>query len=174
MARPQIFVYTGEGAGKTTASLGLAMRSIGHKHRVVVIQFLKWWKHTGEYKIQKMLKPYYEVHQFGRKGWIGLKNLTDEDKKLARNALKFAVDISKKKKPHLLILDEINLALYCKLLTLAEVLKALRDLPSKTVVVLTGRYASKELIKKADFVNEIRDIKHPLKAGIKAQKGIQY
>ena len=170
----QIYVYTGEGAGKTTASLGLAMRSIGHKHRVVVIQFLKWWKHTGEYKIQSMLKPYYEVHQFGRKGWIGLKNLTDEDKKLARKALKFAVDISKKKKPNLLILDEINLALYCKLLTLKEVFQAINKLPAKTVVVFTGRYASKELIKKADFVNEIRDVKHPFKAGIKAQKGIQY
>jgi len=170
----QIFVYTGEGAGKTTAALGLAMRSIGHRHRVVVIQFLKWWKQTGEYKIQKMLKPYYEVHQFGRKGWIGLKNLTSEDKVLAHKALNFAVEISKQKKPHLLILDEINLALYCKLLTLAEVFTALRDIPSKTVVVFTGRYASKELIKKADFVNEIKDIKHPFKAGIKAQKGIQY
>src|SRR5512137_498515 len=99
----QIYVYTGEGAGKTTASLGLAMRSIGHKHKVIVIQFLKWWKQTGEYKIQKMLKPYYEVHQFGRKGWIGLKNLTEKDKKLAKKALNFAVSIAKKKKPHLLI-----------------------------------------------------------------------
>ena len=170
----QIYVYTGEGAGKTTASLGLALRSVGHKHRVIVIQFLKWWKQTGEYKIQKMLKPYYEVHQFGRKGWIGLKNLTSEDKALAHKALNFSVKIAKQKKPHLLILDEINLALYCKLLTLAEVFIALRDIPSKTVVVFTGRYASKELIKKADFVNEIKDIKHPFKSGIKAQKGIQY
>lgn len=170
----QIYLLTGEGAGKTTAALGLAMRSIGHKHKVIVIQFLKWWKQTGEYKIQKMLKPYYTVYQFGRTGWIGLKKLTDEDKKLAKKALKFAVDISKKKKPHLLILDEINLAVYCKLLTTGEVLKAMRDIPSKTVVVFTGRYAPKELIKKADFVNEIRDIKHPFKAGIKAQKGIQY
>ncbi|MEM2874211.1 MAG: cob(I)yrinic acid a,c-diamide adenosyltransferase [Candidatus Nanoarchaeia archaeon] len=174
MAANQIYVYTGEGAGKTTASLGLAMRSIGHRHKVVVIQFLKWWKHTGEYKIQKMLKPYYEVYQFGRKGWIGLKNLTDADKVLAHKALDFAVKIAKQKKPHLLILDEINLALYCKLLTIKEVFQALNKLPKKTTVVLTGRYAPKELIKKADFVNEIKDIKHPLRAGIKAQKGIQY
>jgi len=167
-----VYLYTGTGAGKTTNALGLALRSIGHKHKVVIIQFLKWWKNTGEYKIQKMLTPYYEIYQFGRKGWHGLDNLDERDKKLAYKALRFAEKILKEKKPHLLVLDEINLALYCKLLDVKEVLKLLDKVPKKTDVVLTGRFAPKELIDRADFVNEIVDIKH-LKEMV-ATKGIQY
>jgi len=74
-----IYLYTGTGAGKTTNALGLALRSVGHKHKVVIIQFLKWWKKTGEYKIRNRLKPYYEIYQFGRPGWFKVK---DGDKKV--------------------------------------------------------------------------------------------
>lgn len=166
-----VYLYTGTGAGKTTNALGLALRSVGHGHKVVIIQFLKWWKKTGEYKIRKIL-PNYEIYQFGRKDWIGLKNLTDEDRKLAAKGLEFAKKIIKKKKPHLLVLDEINLALYCKLLDVDDVIKFLKKIPKKTDVVLTGRYAPKKLIQHTDFVNEIVDIKHPKK--LIATKGIQY
>lgn len=167
-----IYLYTGTGAGKTTNALGLALRSVGHKHKVVIIQFLKWWKNTGEYKIRKMLAPYYEIYQFGRKGWHGLSSLGEEDKKLARKALKFAEKIVKEKKPHLLVLDEINLAVYCKLLDVKEVLEFLDKIPKKTDVVLTGRYAQKELIERAEFVNEVKDIKYPEE--MVTTKGIQY
>jgi cob(I)alamin adenosyltransferase len=166
-----IYLYTGNGAGKTANALGLALRCIGHKKRVVIIQFLKWWKNTGEYKIRKKLYPYYEIYQFGRKGWIGLKNLDERDKLLAEKALRFA-EKAAKKKPDLLVLDEINLALYCKLLDVRDVLKILERIPKKTTVVLTGRNAPIRLVKRADFVNEIRDVKHPKK--IPAVKGIQY
>jgi cob(I)alamin adenosyltransferase len=97
-----VYLYTGTGAGKTANALGLALRSVGHKRRVIIIQFLKWWKNTGEYQIRNMLKPYYEIHQFGRKGWVGLANLDEEDKKLAHKALNFAERIAEEKKPHLL------------------------------------------------------------------------
>lgn len=167
-----IYLYTGTGAGKTTNALGLALRSVGHKHKVVIVQFLKWWKNTGEYKICEMLEPYYEIYQFGRKGWHGLDNLGEEDKKLAHKALRFVEKIVKEKKPHLLVLDEVNLALYCKLLDIKEVLNLLDKVPKRTDVVLTGRFAPKELIGRADFVNEIVDIKH-LKEMV-ATKGIQY
>jgi len=166
------YLYTGTGAGKTTNALGLALRSIGHKRKVIIIQFLKWWKNTGEYKISKMLAPYYEIYQFGRKGWHGLGNLGEEDKKLARRALKFAENIVKEKRPHLLVLDEINLALYCKLLDVGEVLEFLDRIPKKTDVVLTGRFAPKELVDRAEFVNEIVDVKHPKE--MVTTKGIQY
>jgi cob(I)alamin adenosyltransferase len=166
-----IYLYTGEGGGKTTNALGLALRSVGHKHKVIIIQFLKWWKNIGEYKIRKKFYPYYEIYQFGRKGWIGLKNLNEKDKKLAEKGLKFAEKVIKRK-PNLLVLDEINLAIYCKLLDVKEVLKFLERIPKNTDVVLTGRYASKELIKRADFVNEIIDVKHPSK--FSTTKGIQY
>ncbi|MEM3577390.1 MAG: cob(I)yrinic acid a,c-diamide adenosyltransferase [Candidatus Bathyarchaeia archaeon] len=166
------YLYTGTGAGKTTNALGLALRSVGHKRKVVIIQFLKWWKNTGEYKIRNRLTPYYEIYQFGRKGWHGLGNLDERDKKLARKALKFAEKIVKEKKPHLLVLDEINLALHCKLLDVKEVLDFLDKIPKKTDVVLTGRYAPKELIDRAEFVNEIVDIKMPKE--MVTTKGIQY
>jgi cob(I)alamin adenosyltransferase len=167
-----VYLYTGTGAGKTTNALGLAMRSVGHKRKVIIIQFLKWWKNTGEYKIRNMLAPYYEIYQFGRKGWRGLPNLGEEDKKLAHKALKFAKKIMKEKKPHLLVLDEVNLALYCKLLDVNEVLEFLQEIPKKTDVVLTGRFAPKELTDRAEFVNEIVGIKHPKK--MVTTKGIQY
>ncbi|MEM2546771.1 MAG: cob(I)yrinic acid a,c-diamide adenosyltransferase [Candidatus Bathyarchaeia archaeon] len=167
-----IYLYTGTGGGKTTNALGLALRSVGHKRKVVIIQFLKWWKNTGEYKILKVLAPYYEIYQFGRRGWHGLSKLGEDDKRLAKKALEFAEKIVKEKKPHLLVLDEINLAVHCKLLDVKEVLDFLDRIPKRVDVVLTGRFAPKELIDRADFVNEIVDVKHPEK--IVTTKGIQY
>lgn len=167
-----VYVYTGTGAGKTANALGLALRSVGHKRKVVIIQFLKWWKNTGEYKVKSMLQPYYEIYQFGRKGWIGLSNLGEEDKRLARKGLEFAERILKEKRPQLLILDEINLAVYCALLDKRQVLAFLERIPKKTDVVLTGRYAAKEFVERADFVNEVIDIKSPKQ--IITTKGIQY
>jgi cob(I)alamin adenosyltransferase len=167
-----VYLYTGTGAGKTANALGLALRSVGHRRKVVVIQFLKWWKKTGEYKIRRMLSPYYEIYQFGRKGWHGLGNLGQEDKRLAHEALKFAEKIVEEKKPHLLVLDEINLALHCKLLEVKEVLGFLDKIPKKTDVVLTGRFAPKELIDRAEFVNEIIDVKHPKEMA--TTKGVQF
>ncbi len=166
------YLYTGTGGGKTTNALGLALRSVGHGHKVVIIQFMKWWKNTGEYKIRKKLEPYYEIYQFGRKGWIGLSNLEEEDKTLAKRGLEFTKKIVKERKPHLLVLDEINLAVHCKLLDFSEVIDLLDNIPKKTDVVLTGRHAPKELMDRADFVNEVRDIKHPKE--IPTTKGIQY
>jgi cob(I)alamin adenosyltransferase len=166
------YLYTGTGAGKTANALGLALRSVGHRRKVVIIQFLKWWKNTGEYKIRGMLAPYYEIYQFGRKGWIGLSNLGEEDKKLAGKALKFAENIAKLKKPHLLVLDEVNLALHCKLLEVRQVLEFLDKMPKKTDIILTGRYAPKELIARVDFVNEVVDTKYP--SEMVTTRGIQY
>ena len=167
-----VYLYTGTGAGKTANALGLALRSVGHKRKVVIIQFLKWWKNTGEYKARVLLAPYYEIYQFGRKGWHGLDNLSDEDKRLAKKGLAFAEKIVKEKKPDLLVLDEINLALHCKLLDVREVIDFLNKLPKKTDAVLTGRYAPKELVERAEFVNEVVEVKYPKEMVTK--KGIQY
>ena len=167
-----IYLYTGLGGGKTTNALGLALRSIGHRHKVVIIQFLKWWTKTGEYKIRKKLAPYYEIYLFGRKGWQGLKNLDERDKKLAEKGLKFAKKVLKEKKPDLLVLDEINLAVHCKLLDVEDVIELLSNIPKKTDIVLTGRYAPKKLIDVSDFVNEVVDIKHTKK--VPTKEGIQY
>jgi cob(I)alamin adenosyltransferase len=167
-----VYLYTGTGGGKTANALGLALRSVGHEHKVIIIQFLKWWKNTGEYKIRKRLGPFYEIYLFGREGWIGLDNLGKEDRKLSEKGLKFAKNIVEEKKPHLLVLDEVNLAIHCKMLDIKDVLEFLDSVPEQTDVVLTGRYASQELIDRADFVNEVNDIKQPKE--MVTTKGIQY
>ena len=169
--RGTIYLYTGEGGGKTTNALGLALRCVGHGRRAVIIQFLKWWRNTGEYKIKKRLYPEYQIHQFGRRGWKGLSNLDERDRELTRKGLEFAKKVTKEK-PHLLVLDEINLALDCKLIAVNEVIDFLKTVPKETSVVLTGRRAPKELMEFADFVNEVMDIKHPEE--IPTVRGIQY
>jgi len=183
-----VYLYTGTGAGKTTNALGLALRSVGHKHKVVIIQFLKWWKNTGEYKIRKMLYPYYKIYQFGRPGWLKIddktgkikygkamfkvRNVEELDREFARRGLEFAKKIMLKEKPHLLVLDEVCLALHLKLLKVEELLELIEKLPKRTDLVLTGRYAPKEIIERSDFVNEIIDVKYP--KDIPTTKGVQY
>lgn len=167
-----IYLYTGTGGGKTTNALGAALRSVGHRRKVVVIQFLKWWQKTGEFRVRKRLEPFYEIYQFGRKGWVGQKNLDERDKNLANEGLTFARKILNEKKPRLLILDEINLAVHWGLLGVKEVLEFLDDVPKRTDVFLIGRYAPKEFIKRADFVNEVVAVKYPKK--MVATPGIQY
>lgn len=174
MANGKVYLYTGDGAGKTTAALGLAMRSVGWGHKVVIVQFMKGRKDVGEYKIQRKLKPLYEIYQFGRIGWVDIHKPDKKDITLAKKGLEFAQQVLAKKQPHLLILDEVNLAVGAKLLTEKEVLNILKKIPKKTTVVLTGRWATKALIKRADFVNNIKDVKHPYRKGIPAAKGIQY
>jgi cob(I)alamin adenosyltransferase len=181
-----IYLYTGTGGGKTANALGLALRSVGHNKSVIIIQFLKWKKDIGEYLVKDKLAPYYEIYQFGREAWLGEEEKTAEfagekfkvesvkshDKELAKKGLDFAAQVMKEKKPHLLVLDEINLAVHWKLLDIKDVLELLEDVPEETTVVLTGRYAPQELIDRADFVNIVQDVKMP--KHFKPIAGIQY
>jgi len=167
----KIYLWTGNGWGKTTSAIGASIRAVGHGYKVIIIQFMKGWgDKIGEYKIRNKLKN-YEIYQFGRKGWVNIRNPTPEDKKLARKGFEFAHKIAKKK-PFLLILDEINLAVRIGLLDEKEVVKLLDSVAAKTTVYMTGRYATKGLIKRADYVNEIRMIKGPKK--LTGEKGIDY
>lgn len=180
-----VYLYYGSGGGKTANALGLALRSVGHGKKVVIIQFLKWKKDIGEYLIKDKLKPYYEIYQFGREAWLGeeekvaefgeekftVEAVKDEDRKLAKEALEFAAKVLARK-PHLLVLDEINLATQWKLLEVKDVLKLLEKVPKETTVVLTGRLAPKELINRADFVNAVQEVKMPKR--FKPTPGIQY
>jgi cob(I)alamin adenosyltransferase len=167
----QIYLYHGSGGGKTTNALGLALRSVGHGNRVIIVQFMKGRKDIGEYKIAKRLHPDYEIYQFGSEDWVDLKNPSEEDKRRAREGLLFAQK-TLKLELNLLILDEIGLAAYYGLLETDDVLELLRNIPKKTDVVITGRKVPEELIDRADFVNEVIDVKHP--RNITAVKGIQY
>jgi cob(I)alamin adenosyltransferase len=181
-----VYLYVGTGGGKTANALGLALRSVGHNKRVVIIQFFKWKKDIGEYLVRDKLAPYYEIYQFGREAWLGEEEKTAEfggekfnvesvkshDKKLAKEALDFAAKIMKEKKPHLLVLDEVGLATQWKLLEIKDVLKLLENVPEETTVVMTGRLAPKEFVERADFVNEVRQVKMP--KNFKLTEGIQY
>ena len=171
--KPQVYLWTGEGAGKTTSALGVALRSIGWNHKVVVIQFMKGWKNIGEYKIAKRLKKNYSIYQFGRKQFVNMKKPAKEDVKIANKGIEFAEKILAKK-PDLLILDEINLAAAIGLLPRKKVLKLLDKASPKTTIYMTGRYAPKEFIERADFATEIKQIKHPAQKRIPAKKGIEY
>jgi len=167
-----IYLYTGEGAGKTCNALGLALRSLGHGHIVVIMQFMKWWDKTGEGKFNH---SNYHIFLGGRKGWIGKDNLTKEDKEQAENFLREAYLKLCEFKPDLLILDEINLAVAWGLLDEKEVIDILDVIQKKHPnidIVMTGRYATKGLIDRADFVNEIIEIKSPKE--MISEKGIQW
>lgn len=181
-----IYLYIGTGGGKTTNALGLALRTVGHNKRAIIIQFCKWRKDIGEYLIKDKLKGYYEIYQFGRKAWLGkeektfefggeifkVEAITDSDKLQARKGLLLAEQLLVQKTPHLLVLDEIGLAAYLGLIDVNEVLNLLNKVPEETTVVMTGRYSPQEFLDRADFVNVIQDVKMP--KNFQITQGIQY
>jgi cob(I)alamin adenosyltransferase len=165
-----VHLYTGEGGGKTTMALGLAMREIGHAHRVIIVQFLKGRKDVGEYKIAERLKPNLQIAQFGTERFVDLKSPSTEDKELARKGIAFAKE-ALAKKPHLLVLDEINLAAAYGLVDVQDVLQLLENIPDETWVVLTGRRAPEALKRRADIVTVVEDAK---RREMPAHEGIEY
>jgi len=168
-----IHVYTGDGEGKTLTALGLALRAVGHGKKVVMIQFMKGKKDTGEYLIKDRLGPEFELYQFGREEFVNLENPEDIDIELARRGLEFAKEILSKE-PNILILDEINLAVSTGLLSLKDVINFLSRLPDEMTVVLTGRHAPGELIEMAGLVTEMKYIKHPFERGLAGRRGLDY
>lgn len=166
-----VYLYTGTGAGKTANALGLALRTVGWEQKSVIIQFLTGRKDIGEYRIKEKLKPFYEIHQFGREEFIDPENPSERDIELAQKGLKIAQK-KLKEAPDLLVLDEINYAVAWNLLDVGKVLDLLENIPENTTVVLTGRYAPEKLIERAEFVNEVKEIKSPEELPYK--KGIQY
>ncbi len=168
-----VHLYTGEGEGKTTNALGMALRAVGHGYKVIVIQFMKGRKNIGEYKVKEKLGSNYEIHQFGSREFIDLYNPGPEDIARAQEALEFAGK-QLKRKPKLLILDEVNLAAAFKLIDVKDVLDLLDEIPPETTVILTGRRAPEKLIDRADLVTEMLEVKHPMAKGLPARKGIEY
>ena len=167
-----IYLYYGKGAGKTTTALGLALRSLGHGRNVLMIQWMKGWKKTGEYRFQRKSRG-YKVKQFGTTGWVDVKNPSEKDKKRAKKALDFAKRVlHRKSPPKLLILDELGYAAHIGLVNMKDVLGVLRKIPKNTDIVITGRQVPKALLRRAEFVNEIRLVKMPKK--MVTTPGIQY
>jgi cob(I)alamin adenosyltransferase len=175
MAKPNknnIYLWTGNGGGKTTSALGTALRCIGHNQKVIVVQFMKGRTDIGEYKIMDKLNPNYQIYQFGTKEFIKpLNKAAEKHKELAKLGLAFA-KICADKKPFLLILDEINLACSAGLLDVNEAAEVVDYCSKHCIVYLTGRNAPKKLKDIAGFVNEIKLVKQPKK--YTARKGIEW
>jgi len=167
-----VHIYTGNGKGKTTAALGLALRAAGAGKSVFFGQFVKGMAYSEVSIINEKL-PQIEHHLFGKKCFIK-RDPKEEDYKAARSGLEKVRAIIRERKYDLIILDEINIALYYKLIPLEDVTDIIDNLPEDTELVLTGRYAPEELMEKADLVTEMKEIKHYFKEDIKARKGIEF
>ena len=170
-----LIVFTGNGKGKTTASLGMALRTIGHGHKVAVIQFIKGGWRTGEEKALKSLSSNISWHSLGE-GFTWETQDRVRDEKLVKEAWKLAKKYIKNESYKLIILDEINIATKLGYLASEEIITFLKNIKNrKNHIVLTGRGAPDSIINYADLVTEMKLIKHPFKEqGIKAQKCIEF
>ena len=167
-------VFTGQGKGKTTAALGMAIRALGHGENVAIVQFIKGGWEPGESKAFEIYGEQIKWHALGE-GFTWETQDRQRDKELANLAWKKSLEYLSSSKYKLVILDEINIAIKLGYLSVKEVIQGIRGRPNLTHVVLTGRGAKNELIEIADLVTEMNLIKHPFKEqGIKAQKGVEF
>ena len=171
-----VIVYTGKGKGKTTAALGMALRALGHDHKICMIQFIKGSWHYGEMTSSKRLEPEFELTAVG-KGFVGIlddKTPMEVHKKIASEAIQIAKEKITSEKYNLVILDEINYAINLGLVDVRDALELIKIKPSNITLVFTGNHARQEIIDAADLVTEMKEIKHPFQKGIRAKKGIDF
>ncbi len=168
-----VFVYTGNGKGKTTASLGLAIRAVGHGRKVMIIQFMKGRDYGETLALEKYL-PDIKLYKCGQDSFVKKTKISPIDIELARKGFEFAREAVLSEKYDLVILDEINVAIYYKLVPLQEVLDLIKNKPEKIDLGLTGRYAAPEVIELADLVTEMKEIKHPFSQGVSAREGFEF
>ncbi len=166
-----IQIYTGTGKGKTTAALGLALRAAGHGLRTYFAQFMKGQAY-GEITSVRLI-PEITIEQFGKDTFIHIDHVTPEDTQMASQGLEKSAQAMMSGKYQIIILDEINVAIHFKLLTLTQVLNFLCQKPPAIELVLTGRCAPLELIEKADLVTEMVEVKHYYQKNVKARDGIE-
>ncbi|MEA5114427.1 MAG: cob(I)yrinic acid a,c-diamide adenosyltransferase [Geobacteraceae bacterium] len=174
--RGLIVVITGNGKGKTTSALGMAVRACGHGMKVCIIQFMKGDLYAGEWDGIRNMNCDIELHTTG-KGFCGIRGNPypwSEHRANAQDAVDLVCEKMASGKFDIMVLDEINNALKLKLVDLDQVLGILRDKPPLMHLVLTGRDAHPRIIELADTVSEIREIKHAYRQGIEPQPGIDY
>ncbi|AZR74578.1 cob(I)yrinic acid a,c-diamide adenosyltransferase [Anoxybacter fermentans] len=188
-----IQVYTGDGKGKTTAALGLALRAAGHELKVYIIQFMKGVSYSGELLSIPRLAPFIKLKSFGRgcpnaaaiRGGIAKCSgcgacfikpgeTTEEDKKTAQMAWELAEQVIMSDEYDLVILDEVINALHYGLVTFEQIKNLVQNKPELVEIVMTGRNAPQEIVEIADLVTEMKMIKHPFEKGIMSRWGIEY
>lgn len=185
LPRGLVHVYTGDGKGKTTAALGLALRAAGHGLRVCFIQFLKGDWDSGEREAAKRVSPGLELHGFASPRWGDRSQAaedtpwwklppSDEDRARAQEGLAFARQALSGGDYDIVVLDEVFPALSHRFISLDQLMGLISARPAQVELVLTGRGAPKEVIAAADVVTEMKAVKHPYDRGIAARRGIEY
>jgi cob(I)alamin adenosyltransferase len=166
-------VYTGNCKGKTTAALGLALRGAGYGLKTHIGQFMKGQQY-GELEAAKMMEPYITIEQYGRPGWVHVKDpAANEDVELAQKGLERSKKAMRSGEYDIVVLDEINTAYHFHLISLEDMMELILEKPEGVELVFTGRYAPQELITEADLVTEMTEIKHYFHKGVQARNGIE-
>ena len=168
-----IQVYTGNGKGKTTAALGLALRAVGHGMKVLVVQFMKGNVQYGELESAKKLSPNLTIKQVGREKFISKPNPDPKDLQLAQEGFSIAKNAIQNKEYDIVILDEINLAIDYGLIPVNDLLQIIDSKPDSVELILTGRNVNREILQRADLVTEMVDRKHYYDKGVPAREGIE-
>ncbi len=183
-----IYVYTGDGKGKTTAAIGAGIRAVGLNKQVLMVQFMKVKELTSEYKALQNIKNFH-IESFGREGFyapkryleenpeakaFGVKPLSDIDFKLAQDGFDFVLNAVKSQKYHLIILDEICVVLHFELLPLETVANMLKKYKNDIHFILTGRNCPQRILDLSDLITEMKEVKHYFKEGKEAVKGIDF
>jgi cob(I)alamin adenosyltransferase len=175
--RGVVIVNTGDGKGKSSSAFGTAFRAVGHGYKVCIIQFIKGTWNTGE---QVAFSRFDEIdHIVSGEGFTWNTQDKSKDIAAARKGWDAAVEMIEKtrsgeKDYHLIVLDELNIALRYEYLPVDEIVEVIKNKPEKLNIIITGRNAPQELIDVADTVSEMLPIKHAFEDGIQAQKGIEY
>lgn len=171
-----VHIITGKGRGKTTSALGLGLRATGHGLKVCMIQFMKsrWeGERYGEINAVRKVQN-FKIVQFGSEKLVSHYKPTKIDFLRAKRGLEYAKRMVEGNGCDLLILDEVWVAVHHKLIDLSEVISLIKNKPERVEMVLTGRYAPKEAYEYADYVSEVKKIKHPYSKGQKARWGIEF
>jgi cob(I)alamin adenosyltransferase len=171
--RGLIIVITGNGKGKTTSAFGQALRAVGQGYKVFILQFMKG-REYGEFIAAEKYLPNLTIRKSGLDSFVMRDNPAAIDIELAQKGLEIAGKAIMSGKYDMIILDEINVALDFKLIKLKNVIDLIKNKPTALNLILTGRYAPKEIIKLADTVSEVQEVKHHYNAGIKDRAGIEY
>ena len=172
MKKGYIHVYTGPGKGKTTAALGHGIRAAGAGRKVHIVQFMKGRRYSEIDTIEKISN--FSIIQHGRDEFVSKENPDQVDIDLAQKGFKYSKEIVNNGKYDIIILDEINVAVDFNLVSLKDIIKLLEGKPEKLELILTGRDAHPEIVRYADLVTEMLEIKHPYQQGVQARKGIDF
>jgi cob(I)alamin adenosyltransferase len=171
--RGLVIVITGNGKGKTTSAFGQALRAVGQGYKVLILQFMKG-RDYGEFVAAEKYLPRLTIHRTGLDSFVMRDKPAPVDIELARQGFELAKKAVASGKYNMIIIDEINVAVDFKLIPLQDVIDLIVHKPPALDLILTGRYAAKEIIKLADTVSEIKEIKHHYANGIKDRAGIEY